>query len=436
MRLKTSYVFKSFIILLVFLCHSAFLHAQEAVATVSLMAHTTGKYVCADGSGARDLVANRDAIGPWEKFDLIILDNGSIAFRAQINNKYVCAEGGGSQPLIANKDAVETCTTFELVSLQDDDITLKAAINGKYVSSDSAGLLIASADAAGRNETFDLIGFSMQAGITIISPTTGTEYKAGSEAVISWSTGGFISSVKIEYTMDGTTWNVIADSTTNDGSHTWRTPEIASETVQIRISALGVQTSAQSELFTIVLPRSISVTSPNGGEAWTAGKTYAITWEGTGDLAENMILHYTADGIKWNLIHPEVPNTGTYDWVVPHDLTNKARIRVASTGQGIWDASDGDFTITDQIVTLRREESERHFLSDVTVNASGISISAEGSHSFRIIDVDGREVFAGAGSGSADYSFSEIGNATTLSGVYFIHIQTDVGMIYSTITLF
>jgi hypothetical protein len=236
--------------------------------------------------------------------------------------------------------------------------------------------------------------------------------------------------------MDGTTWNVITDSTANDGSHTWHTPETASETVQIRISALGVQASAQSESFTIVMPRSVSVTSPNGGEAWTAGKTYAITWEGTGDLAENMILHYTADGIKWKLIHPEVPNTGTYEWVVPHDLTDKARIRVASTGQGIWDASDGDFTITDQIVALRKDESEGHFLPGVTVNTSGIFISSGGTHSVRILDLSGREIHSLTGNGSADYSFSEIGNPSTISGIHFIHIQTEAGSMIRKTTVF
>ncbi len=29
-----------------------------------------GQYVCAEGGGGRELVANRNEIGPWESFDV------------------------------------------------------------------------------------------------------------------------------------------------------------------------------------------------------------------------------------------------------------------------------------------------------------------------------------------------------------------------------
>jgi uncharacterized membrane protein (GlpM family) len=41
-----------------------------AGSSVSLMADTNGKYVTAENAGAAALIANRDAVGPWEEFDL------------------------------------------------------------------------------------------------------------------------------------------------------------------------------------------------------------------------------------------------------------------------------------------------------------------------------------------------------------------------------
>lgn len=42
---------------------------------IALRTKSKGKYVCAEAGGGRELVANRDQIGPWETFTLIPLDH-------------------------------------------------------------------------------------------------------------------------------------------------------------------------------------------------------------------------------------------------------------------------------------------------------------------------------------------------------------------------
>ncbi|MEV5388331.1 hypothetical protein [Streptomyces sp. NPDC052721] len=39
---------------------------------MSLLALANGQYVTAENAGASALIANRAAIGPWEKFTLVI----------------------------------------------------------------------------------------------------------------------------------------------------------------------------------------------------------------------------------------------------------------------------------------------------------------------------------------------------------------------------
>ena len=52
------------------------------------------------------MIANRDALGAWEKFVYVDLGNGRCAFQSRNNGQYICAEDGENQPLIANRGAV------------------------------------------------------------------------------------------------------------------------------------------------------------------------------------------------------------------------------------------------------------------------------------------------------------------------------------------
>ncbi|WP_206319364.1 PQQ-dependent sugar dehydrogenase [Actinacidiphila epipremni] len=125
---------------------------------ISLKAHANGKFVTADNAGAAPLIANRDAVGPWETFDEIDLGGGNIALRAHANNQYVTAENAGAAALIANRATAGSWETFQLVHNADGSVSLKATVNGKYVTAESGGAqpLIANRTAIGPWEEFDL----------------------------------------------------------------------------------------------------------------------------------------------------------------------------------------------------------------------------------------------------------------------------------------
>ena len=42
--------------------------------TIALRARANGKLVCADGAGSQPLIANRNFIGEWEMFDVIVIE--------------------------------------------------------------------------------------------------------------------------------------------------------------------------------------------------------------------------------------------------------------------------------------------------------------------------------------------------------------------------
>jgi len=84
-----------------------------SVSLIALRAYN-GQYLVAEGGGGEGVYANRDAIGPWEIFELTYLGNKTVALRAY-NGQYLVAEGGGGEMVYANRDAIGTWETFEKI---------------------------------------------------------------------------------------------------------------------------------------------------------------------------------------------------------------------------------------------------------------------------------------------------------------------------------
>ncbi|MCU0913651.1 MAG: hypothetical protein MUC88_03700 [Planctomycetes bacterium] len=103
-----------------------------------------------------------------------------------------------------------------------------------------------------------------------------------------------------------------------------------------------------NDLRPVITPKtgSLTVLSPNGGEALTAGKVHTIRWQSTG-VAETVLVEFSPDGgFSWSPVYPpNVGNTGQYRWLVPLVDSNQALIRVSSVNRpGLGDISDKVFT--------------------------------------------------------------------------------------------
>lgn len=124
----------------------------------TLTAVANHKLVCADNSGASNLIANRTLAGTWEKFEVRVMGSNRVALKSLANNKYVCAENAGASPLIANRDQAGIWETFELHYLPDNKVSLKSIANQKYVCAENAGnqALVANRNKVGPWEMFTL----------------------------------------------------------------------------------------------------------------------------------------------------------------------------------------------------------------------------------------------------------------------------------------
>jgi len=137
---------------------------------------------------------------------------------------------------------------------------------------------------------------------------------------------------------------------------------------------INVQYDATSKMITLTYPPvvtppapfTLTVTSPNGGEVWTAGTTHTITWAVSGDMSavNQLYLAYSTDSnpkptIKPLGVDPMVLSTvRSSSWTVPNEPSPTCRVYVAAldstnnilSGSGTIGMS-GLFTITSPVVT-------------------------------------------------------------------------------------
>ncbi len=139
-----------------------------ANAAVQLQAHN-GQWVCAEGGGGREVVANRGVPGVWETFSLMPiqgggLQDGSLVALQAFNGMYLCAEGGGGHQVVANRSARREWETFTLRRvagpgpLQPGDQVALQAYNGMYVCAEGGGgrEVVANRSARREWETFKM----------------------------------------------------------------------------------------------------------------------------------------------------------------------------------------------------------------------------------------------------------------------------------------
>jgi hypothetical protein len=197
--------------------------------------------------------------------------------------------------------------------------------------------------------------------ITVTSPNGGEDWGAGNRQTITWTYIGYIGPyVKIELLKGGSAVSTITSSysagTDGSGSYSWAIPATLTlgSDYQIKITSTSNNSwsDTSNSYFTISVP-SFTVTSPNGGENWTAGTEHTITWNYTGTSGTYVNIELLKAGSVNRIIYTYVPvgtgGTGSYAWTIPAIQTpgTDYRVKVSSTINSSWsDTSNNNFTIS------------------------------------------------------------------------------------------
>ncbi len=171
---------------------------------------------------------------------------------------------------------------------------------------------------------------------------------AGTNKYIYW-TSASVDSVDLHYSFDnGLNWVLIADSISAfSGYYYWTVPATYSTTCLMKVSQTGNPSlfDISDAVWTIPAP-SIEVTTPNGGESWSAFTNHYIYW--SAPSVASVKIEYSADnGSSWNLIANNVNGSiGYYLWNVPYTPSTSCLVRVTDVASNlVYDVSNAVFTI-------------------------------------------------------------------------------------------
>ena len=195
----------------------------------------------------------------------------------------------------------------------------------------------------------------VKSNLTLTAPNGGENWFASTTHQITWNSTGPIEAVDLEYSWDnGATWSTLVENASNSGAFDWPLPDIQSTNalVRIRDATDGNPVDVSDSVFSVSQPN-LTLTAPNGGEAWFGRSSQSITWESS-SVIEFVHLQYSLnDGSTWTIIAEDLANSGSYEWNVPNEQSQRVRVRVSDAADGIpSDESDAVFSVDPSSLTI------------------------------------------------------------------------------------
>jgi hypothetical protein len=186
----------------------------------------------------------------------------------------------------------------------------------------------------------------------------------------------------------------------------------------------------------------VSLTSPTGGEVWTAGTSENITWVATDNTGVTEVdLAYSNDGgSSWIPIVTGLANSGSYSWTVPEDPTVTARVRATARDGATNVASDSsaaDFEIESSTVAVDPTPAfvlslssgrPNPFSSRTTIH---YTMPRQARMRLEVFDLSGRRIRSLDEGVREPGAHSVVWNGRTdagmdaSSGLYFLRLETD-----------
>jgi hypothetical protein len=191
--------------------------------------------------------------------------------------------------------------------------------------------------------------------ITVTAPNGGNTLTAGEQSAITWDSTGSVGPVSIRLIKGGVPQDFIIKNTANDGSVVWNVPAglAVADDYRIRIfhydGAQYISDDSDGD-FSVAEQRTLTITTPNGGQSWQRGTTHEITWNSTGTVGP-VRLRLFKGGVPQDFIVKDTGNDGSYWWNISGSLVGDSdytvRIFHWDGVRFIYDDSDGPFTITE-----------------------------------------------------------------------------------------
>ncbi|MBI3322570.1 MAG: hypothetical protein HYZ94_02700 [Candidatus Omnitrophica bacterium] len=212
--------------------------------------------------------------------------------------------------------------------------------------------------------------FHIKGQIDVTDPDGSEILDSGVAGTITWNWAGSFSTVKVEYTADGTNWNELIPSTDNDGSFPW-TPTIVDNRYLVRVTQTNDPYVTDPSAAPFEVKGSITNTLPDGNadpaltEYWRVGQAKNITWtvspDTGGGVGQVKLLYSTDGGTNFPDPANRIPDGSTtvastdesYLWTIPAAAQGESiRLRVHKDGDlNTKDDTNNNIRVYDLVLT-------------------------------------------------------------------------------------
>ena len=191
-----------------------------------------------------------------------------------------------------------------------------------------------------------------------------------------------------------------------------------------------------------IIPPTVEVNSPNGGEVLIVGETYQIQWTAGDDIGiySSDIFYSTFNGATWTLIESLTGNPQTYNWVIPNSTSDFCLVKVVVTDGGLnpaEDVSDAVFTIDTEIgidepdITVTKSQLYQNYPNPFNTETTITFSLAEntGNTELSIFNIKGQKVITlinkelSAGKHSFIWNRKDKNNKQVPVGIYYYEIE-------------
>ncbi|MCU7548468.1 S8 family serine peptidase [Chitinophagaceae bacterium LB-8] len=191
-----------------------------------------------------------------------------------------------------------------------------------------------------------------------------------------------------------------------------------SGTYTIRVTGTEIGQNPMQEFFVVydVIPNSVAVTYPAGGEGLVPGENTRISWDAFGDATSTFSLDYSIDnGATWTRVVSGLPQGSRfYNWLVPATVTDKALVKVTKESSG-QSASSGAFSIIGvPVVSLSSVQCEGYF----NINWTAVANATD----YEVMMLKGDEMVSMAFTPSTTYTF----NGLSKDSIYWVSVRARI----------
>ncbi|MFC1709566.1 hypothetical protein ACFL2J_05900 [Candidatus Omnitrophota bacterium] len=202
--------------------------------------------------------------------------------------------------------------------------------------------------------------------LTLTSPDTDSFWEVDKDYDIVWTKTGTISTVKLEYSVDGGSSyesTAIASSVDATGDpedsykYTWTVLDIISDQVVIKITN-NADSSVYDESEVFEVAGYLDLIAPDGGEAWIVDDQEAITWVEHGSISQVTLSYSINSGVDnyenaINSGNPITASNRTYPWDIPNEIGEDLKVKIvdnSGTASTTPDTSTNPFTIRGSLI--------------------------------------------------------------------------------------